>query len=330
MAIPHSMQAAFIRATGGPDAIEFDVLPVPQPGPTDVLVQMQASGVNHVDLFVRSGAYATYTPLPFVIGRDLVGTVAAIGSGVANFAVGDRVWCNSLGHDGRQGAFSEYAVVAAQRLYPLPTHVEPTQAAAVLHTGATAHIGLIREARLMAGETILVEGAAGGVGSAVTQIATAMGARVIATASGQDAQWCQSCGADIVFDYHRDDRYEQIRKAAPEGVNVWWDNSGRNHFVQCLPLLAKGGRAVIMAGLQGASPTLPVGAMYTRDITLHGFAISNASVSDLAAAAKTINRLLSTDKLKARIGASYSLAEAAQAHAAMSRGDTRGRIVIVA
>src|SRR5699024_9875534 len=117
--------------------------------------------------------------LPFVIGRDLVGTVAAVGAGVAGFAVGDRVWCNSLGHDGRQGAFAEYAVVAADRLSPRPDGVEPQAAAAVLHAAATAHIGLVREARLAAGDTVFVEGAGGAVGSAITQMATAMGARVI-------------------------------------------------------------------------------------------------------------------------------------------------------
>lgn len=329
MDIPQTMRAAFIREPGDVDAIEFGELPVPRPGPTDVLVRMDASSVNHVDLFVRSGAFATHTPLPFVIGRDLVGTVADAGPGVAAFRVGDRVWCNSLGHAGRQGAFAEYAVVASERLYPLPAQAQAEHAVTVLHAGATAHIGLVRKARVMAGETLFVEGAGGGVGSAVVQMAATMGARVIATASAQDAPWCRSCGADVVFDYRCEGLYEQVREVAADGIDVWWDNSGRNDFAQCLPLMALGGRVVVMSGLQGANPAIPVGALYTRDVTLHGFAISNAPVSDLAAAAATINRLLATGRLQVRVGATYRLAQAAQAHAAMERGHIRGRIIVL-
>jgi NADPH:quinone reductase-like Zn-dependent oxidoreductase len=328
MAIPQSMRAAFIRATGGADKIEIGELPVPTPGPTDVLVHMEATTVNHVDLFVRSGAYHTHLPFPFVIGRDLVGTVVECGSGVSRFKAGDRVWCNSLGHHGRQGAFAEYAAVAADRLYPLPDGIDLKSAVAVLHTGATAHLGLVREAGLGAGETVLVEGAGGGVGSAIVQMATAVGARVIGTEAPAEHDWVQQLGADTVFDYHLEDLYQRIQAAAPAGIDVWWDTSGRNDFAHCLPLLARGGRAVVMSGLQGGGPALPVGAMYTRDITLHGFAISNASVSDLAHAARRINQLLEAGRLRARIGATFHLADAAKAQQAMASGSVRGRIVV--
>lgn len=323
------MQAAFIRKTGGVDQIQVGELPTPRPGPTDALVRMEASEANFVDLFVRSGAYRTYTPFPFIIGRDLVGTVVEAGSGVGRFSIGDRVWCNSLGHAGRQGAWAEYAVVAEDRLYPLPAGVEVRHAAAILHAAATAHIGLVRDAKLVAGETIFVEGGGGAVGSAVVQIATAIGARAIASGSQEDSEWCRSCGAGTVLDYHRQDLYEQVRAAAPDGVDVWWDTSGRNDFNHCLPLLAFGGRAVIMSGLGSADPALPVGALYTHEITLHGFAISNATVTDLATAAATINRLLAAGCLKARVGATYHLADAARAHADLEQHKVHGRIVLI-
>ncbi|TAM81546.1 MAG: NADPH:quinone reductase [Acidobacteria bacterium] len=323
------MRAAFIRETGGVDKIEVGELPVPRPGPTDVLVRMEASDVNHVDLLVRSGAYSTYTPFPFVIGRDLVGTVVEAGPGVASFKKGDRVWCNSLGHDGRQGAFAEYAVVATDRLYTLPAEAEWKEAVSVLHTAATAHIGLVREARLQAGETIFVEGAGGGVGSAVVQLARAMGARIIATERPEDDAWVKGCGAEAVFDYHLEDLYAQVRNAAPDGIDVWWDNSGRHHFAGCLPIMRAKGRVIITSGMAGASAELPVRAMYTKDVTLHGFAISHASTFDLAQAARTINRLLASGRLQARVGASFHLSEAARAHAAMASGSVRGRIVVV-
>lgn len=330
MNTPQAMHAAFIRATGGIEKIEYGELPVPRPGPTDVLVQMAASEANHVDLFVRSGAYPTHTPFPFVIGRDLVGTVVETGPGAARFAAGDHVWCNSLGHHGRQGAWSEYAVVPEDRLYPLPDGVDPKTAAAVLHGAGTAHIGLVREARLAAGETLFIEGGGGAVGSAVIQMARGMGARVIASAGPEDEAWCRELGADVVFDYHHKDLYAQVRAAAPEGLDVWWDASGHNHFTECLPLLAMHARVVVMSGLKGATPpTLPVGALYTHEITLHGFAISNASVGDLEAAAQAINRLLAAGKLRARIGATLHLADAAKAHQMLESGHVRGRIVLV-
>lgn len=329
MTIPQTMRAAFIRATGGVEQIEIGELPVPRPGPTDLLVRMEASAVNHVDLFVRSGAYRTPTPFPFVIGRDLVGTVVKAGPGVAALQVGQRVWCNSLGHHGRQGAFAEYAVVPEDRLYPLPEGVDVKAAVSVLHTAATAHIGLVREARLLAGETLFIEGAGGGVGSAVVQMASAIGARVIATAAPSDAAWVQGLGAQAWFDYHAKSLYERVREAAPGGIDVWWDASGHNRFTQCLPLLAMGGRVVVMSGLQGEAAALPVGAMYTRDVSLHGLAISNASVADLARAAARINRMLAEGRLRARVGATYGLADAARAHAAMAAGAVKGRIVVV-
>lgn len=120
---PAVMAAAYITSHGPADSIQAGDLPVPAPGPTDVLVRTEALSVNHVDTFVRSGAYRTHTPFPFIIGRDLVGTVATHGTGVPGFRAGDRVWCNSLGHDGRQGSFAQYALVPVERLYRLPEGV---------------------------------------------------------------------------------------------------------------------------------------------------------------------------------------------------------------
>lgn len=329
MVLPNVMHAALVRECGGIENIEYARIPVPPIGPTDVLVRLEASEVNHVDRLVFTGAYETYLPMPFVIGRDLVGRVTATGSGVTGFAPGHRVWSNSLGHHGRQGAWSEYVVVSADRLYPAPANLPAGEVAAVLHGAGTAWIGLVRETRLVAGETLVIEGGGGAVGSAVIQMARGIGAHVITTASPEDGPWCKSCGADVVLDYHRDDLYAELGRLAPEGIDVWWDASGHNRLDRVLPLLSFGGRAVIMSGLGHESVNLPVGDMYTRDITLHGFAISNASVSDLATAAKCINRLLATGRLQNRIALSYGLADAALAHQALLDGKLRGRVVVV-
>jgi len=322
------MQAAFIRTTGGTEQIEVGDLPVPEPGPTDVLVQMEATTVNHVDLFVRSGAYPTHLPFPFILGRDLVGTVIETGSGIAGFNKGDRVWTNSLGYDGRQGTFAQYALVSVDRLYHLPDTVQSLEAAGVLHTAATAYFGLRREAQLRPGETLFVAGGAGGVGSSVIQLATAMGARVITSASVRDHDWCRSLGADLVLDYRDNEIYQKLATQTPQGIDIWWDTSGHHDFQVSLPLLNKGTRVLVMAGMN-ATPVLPVGQLYTQDIRLCGFAMSNASVADLAEAAETINALLQRSQLRARLGATYRLAQAGEAHKAMEEHTVHGRILVI-
>ncbi|MBM0225476.1 alcohol dehydrogenase catalytic domain-containing protein [Micromonospora sp. ATA51] len=126
--LPDTMLEAYLTELGGPERIRIGPLSVPVPGPTDVLVRTELIAVNHVDTFVRSGGYATHTPFPFVIGRDLVGSVVRAGEGVDEFAIGEKVWCNSLGHRGRQGSFAEFAVVPRERLYRLrrrPTRRSP-------------------------------------------------------------------------------------------------------------------------------------------------------------------------------------------------------------
>ncbi|MFI6681530.1 NADPH:quinone reductase [Kribbella sp. NPDC050470] len=311
-----TMRAAFITSYGSPDVIQYGELPVPAPGPTDVLVRVDVVAVNHVDTFVRAGAYATSTPFPFVIGRDLVGTV--VRSSVAEFAPGDRVWCNSLGHDGRQGSFAEFAVVPRDRLYLLPEGVEPAEAVAVLHTAATAYLALFRTGGLAPGETVLVLGAGGGVGSALVQLASAAGARVVASCSPDDFDWVQSCGAEQVFDHHSE--------VPASAVDVWIDNSGRHDLEAAVPLLAQGGRIIALAGM-AARPVLPIGALYTRDASIRGFVISNASAGDLADAAKLINGQLAAKRLRARTRPALPLSAAADAHRQMESG-VRGRILL--
>jgi NADPH:quinone reductase-like Zn-dependent oxidoreductase len=310
------MRAAYITEHGSPDVIQYGELPVPAPGPTDVLVKVEAVAVNHVDTFVRSGAWATSTPFPFVIGRDLVGSV--VRSSVDEFTPGDRVWCNSVGHHGRQGSFAEYAVVPRDRLYRLPDGVDALEAVSVLHTSATAYVALFRVGSLLAGETVLVLGAGGGVGSALVQLATVAGARVVAGCSPDDFDWCLSCGADQVFDYHDD--------VPAAEYDVWIDTSGRHDLETAVPLLADGGRVVALAGM-AARPVVPIGALYTRDASIRGFVISNANAADLAAAAALINGLLAGKRFRARIRSALPLSAAAEAHRQMEAG-VRGRIVL--
>jgi NADPH:quinone reductase-like Zn-dependent oxidoreductase len=320
--------AAYITALGPADFIEVGYLPVATPGPTDVLVRTEAMAVNNVDTLVRSGAYRTPTPFPFIIGRDLVGTVLSAGPGAALFSEGDRVWCNSLGHGGRQGSFAQDVVVPAERLYHLPADVDPVRAVAVLHTAGTASLGLFREARLRAGDTIVVGGGAGGVGSAVVQLAAASGAHVIATAARGDSDWCRACGAAQVFDYRDKAVLARLCDAAPYKADVYWDTSGHLDLPAIAQLLAVGAKVIITAA---GEPTVsfPARNYYTHDVSVRCFAISNASASDLAVAARIINSRLADKTLQPRIAARMPLSAAAEAHRQLETGQVSGRLVVL-
>ncbi|MQA86477.1 MAG: zinc-binding dehydrogenase [Streptosporangiales bacterium] len=320
------MRAAYITEVGPAEAIRYGELPVPATGPTDVLVNVEAVAVNPVDTFIRSGAWPTPTPFPFVLGRDLVGRVAALGSGAVGFAVGDRVWCNSLGHAGRQGSFAECAVAPVERLYHLPDRADALTAVAVAHPAATAYLALFRHGGLRPGETLCVQGGAGNVGTAAIQLAAAAEARVIATANAADASWCRAAGAAEVLDYRDPALAERLRAVAPDGIEVYVDTSGRLDLDLAVDVLAFRGRIVCLAGL-GQRPALPLGPLYTRDGHILGFVISRATADELADAARTINRLLAAGGLTTRISEVLPLERAAEAHRMVEDG-VRGRVVL--
>lgn len=322
------MRAAYIEQLGPAEDIRYGELPPPLPGPADVLVDVEVSTVNHVDTFVRSGAWRTPVEFPFVIGRDLVGAVAAVGSAVSGFAVGDRVWCNSLGHDGRQGAAAEQAVVPADRLYHLPRRVAAADAVAVAHSAATAYLALFTHGRTRPGETVVVLGAAGCVGSAALVMAAEAGAWVIAVASAEDAQRCWDLGAAEVIDYRDPDLHQRIRERSPRGVDVYIDTSAGNDLVSAVDLLAKRGRIVLLAGMR-TRPVLPVGPLYLKDCSVLGFAISQATVGELAEAAVCVNRLLASGRLRPQRIKTMPLRAAGEAHRQTETGETgRARIVL--
>ncbi len=328
--VPARMTAAYITQPGPASSIRIGELPTPEPGPTDVLVRAVALAVNQVDTFVRSGSYRTPMPSPFVIGRDLVGEVVEVGTGVAGFEVGDMVWSNSLGHAGRQGSFAGYSLVDAGRLYHLPGGVDPDLAVSLVHTAATAHLALFREGGLRLAETVLISGAGGGVGGAAVQLAHLAGARVIATASARDTEWCRDLGADVVIDHRDPSASERIRREAPGGVDVHIDTSGRHDLETTVGLMARGGRVIVLAG-RGEHPTVPIGALYTGDRSIRGFVISNAPATDLAIAARSINALLARGRLRSRIALTLNLGDAARAHELLENPDPGrkpGRILV--
>ncbi len=251
------MKAAYIRSTGPIDVIQFGDLETPKPGRGEVLVRVHAVAVNPIDTYVRSGAVAVELPDPFIIGCDAAGVVEAIGDGVHHAKVGDRVWCTNQGLLGRQGTFAEKIVIAQEWCFPLADEVSFVDAAACALVGVTAHLGLFREADLQGGETILVIGGSGGVGSMVVQMARSAGATVIATAgTDEKCDAVKQLGADIVINYQTETLAEAVKKAAPRGVNVLWETRREPDFDTAVDLMAPRGRMVLMAGRDCAT-TIP-------------------------------------------------------------------------
>lgn len=317
------MRAAYVERLGSVDEIRFGELPEPAAGLGEVLVDVVATSANPVDTFVRSGLYVTPVPLPLALGRDIVGRVS---SDAAGFKAGEWVWSNSLGHGGRQGAAVERAVVPADRLYRKPEGADPLDVVAMVHPAATAYLALVTHGGLAAGESVLVAGGGGNVGSALIELAVAEGAKVIATASPRDHDRCLELGAAEVFDYRDENLSAKLASAGP--VDLFIDASGRNDLEAAVGLLAPRGRIVLLAGAR-SRPVLPAGDLYMHDRSVVGFAISNAKASELAAAAVTLNRRFAEGGLRPHRIERRGLSDAADTHRRLEQGEVRGRVVLL-
>jgi len=328
------MKAAYIEQTGPPDVIQWGDLPQPQISGTQVLVRTGAVAVNPIDTYIRNGANYWELPKPFVIGCDLAGTIEAVGPDVKRFKPGDRVWGSNQGLQGRQGTFAEYCAVDERWLYPTPATVSDETAAACALVGITAHLGLVNNAHLQAGETIFVHGGTGGVGAMVVQIAKAIGARVITTGgSDEKVAAARELGADVAINYKTEDVDGVLKKVAGGGVNVFWETLREPNFDRIVGYLAERGRIVLMAG-RDARPQFPVGPFYVKGCSLHGFVMFKATPGEQRAAADDINRLLASGRLKAKIDRVLPLSQAAAAHRLQEEstvgktGSLAGKIVL--
>lgn len=308
------MKAAYIKQTGPAESILYGDLPKPQPTGAQVLVKVGAVSVNPIDTYVRSGMVQMPLPFPYVVGCDLAGTVDAIGPNAKRFKTGERVWGSNQGLLGRQGTFAEYAAVDECWLYPTPPNVTDEQAAAVALVSLTAGLGLLRDAKLRSGEILFVNGGSGGVGSMVVQMAKAIGARAITTASSDaKAQRCRELGADHVINYKSQDVAGEVKRVAPDGVNVYWETLREPDFDKAVGMLAPRGRMILMAG-RDARPAFPVGPFYVKGCSLFGFAMFQATPEEQQSCAEQINGWLAAGKIKANIDRVLPLSQTAEAH----------------
>lgn len=319
------MKAAYILQPGPPESIRYGDLPDPTPHSDQVLVRTLAVSVNFIDTFIRGGAYSVPLPSPFVIGRDVVGTVEAVGASVKDFVTGDLVWANNQGYAGRQGTFAELLTIEQKLLYRLPREVEPLAGVASLHSLLTVATGLLGKASLRPGESLFLRGGSGNVGLAAIQVARRLGCRVITTAGSEEsADWCRKLGAERVIRYHHESLDQALLQSYPDGANVTWDLTPSPDLELAVRHTARRGRILLSSGLNCTS-ALPIGQFYTRNQSLLGFTVTDLEDGELAAHAQTINEYL--PGMQARIERVLPLSQASQAHQMMA-GKLEGKLVL--
>jgi NADPH:quinone reductase len=319
------MKAVRVHEFGSPKVLRVEEVPTPQPGPGQVLVRMHAIGVNPVETYIRAGKYARLPALPYTPGNDGAGVVEQVGPDVNQFRVGDRVYtAGSI-----TGTYAEFALCKTEQVHSLPANVSFAQGAAMGTPYATAYRGLFQRAEARPGETVLVHGASGGVGTAAVQLARTRGLRVFGTAgSDEGLKLAREQGAHEVFDHRAPDHFDTIMNATGgRGVDVIVELLANVNLGKDLTILAKGGRVVII-GSRGRVEIDPRDTMQ-RDADVRGMVLPNTPPADLASIHAALVAGLENGTLRPVIGKEFALAEAAQAHGAVMEPGAIGKIVLV-
>src|SRR5437588_1038405 len=318
------MKAIRVNEFGGPEVLRLEEVPTPQPDSGEMLVRMQAIGVNPVETYIRGGKYARLPALPYTPGNDGAGVIEQAGSDVTEFKAGDRVYtAGSL-----SGTYAEFVLCKTEQVHRLPQNVSFAQGAAMGTPYATAYRGLFQRAEAKPGEVVLVHGASGGVGTAAVQLARARGLRVLGSAgSDEGLKPARGQGAHEVFDHHAPDHFEQIMNATDgRGVDVIVELLANVNLGKDLTILAKRGR-VVTIGSRGRVEIDPRDAMQ-RDADVRGMAIPNTPPADWASIHAALDVGLENGTLHPVVGKEFPLAEAAQAHRAVMEPGAFGKIVL--
>ncbi|MBV9867867.1 MAG: NADPH:quinone reductase [Abitibacteriaceae bacterium] len=319
------MKAIRVHEFGGPEVMQLEEVPDPQPGAGQVVVRLHAIGVNPVETYIRSGTYAMKPALPYTPGSDAAGTVETIGDGVKAVKVGERVYIAGTS----TGAYAELVLCDESQVHPLPEGVSFQQGAGVNTPYATAYRALFQRARAVSGETVLVHGASGGVGIAAVQLARAAGLTVIGTAgTSEGLQLITEQGAHYALNHHDPDYLQELLAInCARGVDVIIEMLANVNLGRDLTVLAKGGRVVVV-GSRGKVEINPRDAM-ARDATILGMTLPNVPPTELAAIHAAIGAGLAQGTLRPIISRELPLAEAAAAHEAVMQPGAHGKIVLI-
>lgn len=319
------MKAIVVREFGDPDVMRLEEVETPTPVGSEVLVKIEAAGVNPVDTYIRSGTHTIKPALPYTPGKDGAGIVEAIGEGVTKFKIGDRVFLTGS----ITGTYAEFALCYEEQLLTLPENVGFDAGAGVWIPCATAYRALFQRGRAVAGETVLIHGASGAVGIAAIQFAKNAGLTVIGTASSDDGkQLAKDNGADAVFDHTDKDHFDAINTfTSGKGVDLIIEMLANENLEHDFGVLAKFGRIVVV-GNRGSLQFTPRLAM-TKEADILGMSLFNANKSDMEKIHAAIGKGLADGSLKPQIRRSYTLAEAAEAHRVVIENKSSGKLVVL-
>jgi len=321
------MKAIRVHTPGGAEALRLEDVPEPKPEAGQAVVKIEAAGVNFIDVYQRTGLYKV--PLPFTLGQEAAGSVAAVGPGVTEPKVGDRVAYTSI-----LGAYAEYAVVPADRLVVLPDGVSTKQGAAAMLQGMTAHYLATSTYALKSGDACLVHAAAGGVGLLLCQVATLRGARVLGTVSTREkAALARAAGAVEVILYTEQDFETEVKRLTNgAGLQVIYDSVGKTTFDKGLNCLTRRGLMVLYG--QSSGPVGPFdpqvlsqkGSLFLTRPTLAHYILTRP---ELVARAGEVLGWIKSGKLKLRIERELPLSQAAEAHKLLEGRKTTGKVLLI-
>jgi len=320
------MKAVRVHEVGGPEVLRYEDVAVPTPGPGQALVKLEAIGLNFIDCYYRAGLYNA--SLPFIPGNEGAGTVAAVGPDVTAVRVGDRV-----SYAMAMGAYAEDAVVAADKLVPVPSPVETRTAAAVMLQGMTAHYLTTSTYTLKPGDTALVHAAAGGVGLLLIQIAKMKGARVFATVSTPEkAALARDAGADEVILYTEKDFEEEVlRLTGGKGVNVVYDSVAKTTFDKSLNCVGVRGVLALFGQSSGPVPAFDPARLAKKAVflTRPGLGHYIATREELLRRAGDVFDWVQSGRLRVRISQTLPLRDSAEAHRLLEGRKTTGKVLLI-
>ena len=329
MPLPDTMAVIEISEPGGPDVLVTGERPIPGPAADQVLIKVAAAGVNRPDALQRAGSYPPPPGATDLLGLEVSGTVAACGANVTSLSVGDAVCALTPG-----GGYAEYCVTNAAHCLPYPSGYDDVQAAALPETFFTVWHNVFQRGRLAEGETFLIHGGSSGIGTTAIQLARAFGARVLTTAgSGEKCQACESLGAERAINYKTEDWPAVIKEmVGRDGVDVILDMVGGSYMQPNINALGIGGRLVMIAFLGGAKAEVNFVNMMVRRQTLTGSTLRPQSDEAKAGIAREVREkawpLLDKGAIKPIIYETFSLAEAAKAHAMLESSAHIGKIIL--
>ncbi len=329
MSLPGEMTVVEIAAPGGPEQLKTALRPVPKPGDDEVLIRVEAAGVNRPDVMQRQGRYPPPPGASDLPGMEVAGEVVALGPKVSGVSLGDKVTSLLPG-----GGYAAYAIAAAPLLMPIPKGLSMVEAAALPETFLTVWTNLFERGRCKAGDVVLIHGGTSGIGTTAIQLAKAWGARVFATAgSAAKARACEALGAARGIDYKTEDFVEVIRaETKGYGVDITLDMVAGSYVQRNLDIAAVEGRVVTISLLGGSRAEINVGMILLKRLTLTGSTLRSRTVAQKAVVADGVRQnvwpLIESGKVRPVIFKTFPLAEAGEAHRLMESSNHIGKIVL--